>query len=137
MRVRSFTVPFTRVVGDEATEVEYGPDDAMVVRPVFGLPAGEAQQWARRIAEARVAATEAQDDGDQKAVDRAGALVDRLILDLLAAQVDGWRLDGPTGPIPKPSTVAELDALPLALRNGLFGFFVQFRGDTPNPTTSG
>lgn len=137
MRVRSFRVQFSRVVPDDATEVEYGPDDHMVVRPLFGLPSGVAQQWARRLSEVRVAAVEAEASSDQATVDAAGETVDSLILDLLSSLVDGWRLDGPDGPIPKPATVADLDALPLALRNALFGFFVGYRGDAPDPTPSG
>lgn len=137
MRARSFRVPFSKVVGDDATEVEYGPDDCMVVRPLFGLPSGEAQQWANRIAAVRRAAVDAQASDDQAEVDAAGNEVDRLVLDLLGALVTDWRLAGPDGPLLRPTSPADLDALPFALRNGLFGFFTTYRGDGPNPTTSG
>ena len=134
MRVRAFTVPFAKVVGEDATEIEYGPDDYLVVRPLFGLPSGKARQWADRIerlrAEVRSASTE-------KAKDAAGAAADALVIDFLREQVDAWRLEGVDGQIPKPSTPEDLNALPFALRAGLFAFIENYRGDGPNPTTSG
>jgi hypothetical protein len=137
VKARSFKVPFSKVVGDDATEVEYGPDDCMVVRPLFGLPSGRAQEWARRIAGVRRDAREAAASDDEAAKEAAGDAVDQLVLDLVAEQVDDWRLVGPDGPLLKPATPADLGALPFALRGALFGFFENYRGDGPNPTTGG
>lgn len=138
MRVRSFKVPFSKVVGEEAYEVEYGPDDAMVVRPLFGLPAGKAQEWAKRIDQLHRQSVDAQASGEQSDIDAAGEAVAQIVLDLLRELVTDWRLEGPDGPILKPAKGEDLDALPLTLRNALFGFFQTYRGDgPPNPTTSG
>ena len=134
MRVRAFTVPFAKVAGEDATEVEYGPDDYLVVRPLFGLPSGKARQWADRIEKLRGEVRGAQTDDAKEA---AGAAADALVLDFLKEQVDAWRLEGPDGQIPKPTLPDDLNSLPFALRAGLFQFIENYRGDAPNPTTSG
>lgn len=138
MRIRSFRVPFSRVVPDDATEVEYGPDDAMTVRPIFGLPAGEAQAWAARIDTVRRGAIEAQASGEDKAIEAAGDVLDQLVIDLIEKLVVDWRLENADGSlIGKPTAPDDLAALPLALRQHLFPFLQSYRGDAPDPTTSG
>jgi hypothetical protein len=152
MRVRTFTVPFSTVVGDDATELEFGPDDRLVVRPLFGLSASEAQEWAIRIVavEDEGVATLRQEDETaeayrarskseayKKKLAAAEAEADKLILDLIAATVTEWHLAGPSGDIPMPRTPADLDALPAGLRVSLYPFLKEFRGKDANPTTNG
>ena len=137
MRIRSFRVPFSRVVPNDAHEVEYGPGDYMVVRPLFGLPAGEAQEWAERIADVRRRALEASDSDDPKKVEKAGDALDALVVAMIDALVVEWNLEAPDGSrIAKPEKPADLAVLPLALRHGLFPFMQSYRGDAPDPTTS-
>lgn len=122
MQIRTFRVPFSRVVGDEAHELDFGPEDYLVVRPVFGLSRTEVQGWAARVAEV----AEADD----------AAKADQLILDLLGEAVIEWHLGGSDGkPIEKPGTVAALNALPGAVAGSLFAFLSSYRGEAPNPTT--
>lgn len=126
MQLRTFRVPFARVVGEEATELEFGPDDYLVVRPLFGLSKTALSEWAARFNV--VTAAEGSDAAD---------LSDKLVLDLLGACVIEWHLDGPDGPIAKPGTVKALNALPGALAGSLFTFLSGYRGEAPgNPTTS-
>ena len=126
MKVRTFTAPFRTVVGNDAHELDFGPDDYLVVRPIFGLSRSEVETWATRIRE--VGASEAGPVAEEAA--------DHLILDLLRTACIEWHLAGPDGPIPQPGTREALSALPAALAAGLFGFLTTFRGHT-DPTTRG
>ena len=128
MRVRTFTVPFAKIVGEDAHELEFGPDDHLVIRPLFGLSKAEIGAWADRIGEVeKLDATTPE----------ANEAADRLIVDLLADAVTGWRLDGPDGPIEKPTTPTALNALPGAIAGSLYRFLTTYRGEGPNPTTRG
>lgn len=128
MRVRTFTVPFAKIVGEDAHELEFGPDDYLVIRPLFGLSKTEIEAWAERIGEVEKLGT------DPEAI----AAADQLILDLLGAAVLTWHLDGPDGPIEKPGTPEALNALPGALAGSLYRFLTTYRGEaTANPTTRG
>lgn len=130
MRVRTFVVPFAKIVGDDAHELEFGPDDHVVVRPLFGLSKAEIETWRDRIAEVEKL-------GTAKAPS-AEAAADQLILDLLASSVIEWQLDGPDGPIPKPTTPAALNALPGAITGSVYRFLTTYRGEAAtNPTTRG
>lgn len=130
MRVRTFTVPFAKIVGDEAHELDFGPDDYVVVRPLFGLSKAEIEAWADRIG--KVEKQGADEAGD------ATAAADRLIIDLLAEAIREWHLEGPTGPIDKPATPEALNALPGAIAGSLYRFLTSYRGEaTANPTNRG
>ena len=121
MRVRSFRVPFSRVVPDDAHELEFGPDDYLVIRPLFGMPAARLQEYVVRIGELG-------EGTDQ-------ALIDRLVLDMLTEACQEWSLTGEDGQaISKPVTGEELRALPGALAGNLFAFLSTYRGDAVNPT---
>lgn len=128
MQIRTFTVPFAKVVGDEATELDFGPDDYLVVRPIFGLSKTDLESWQKRFAELQTAV--------DKTPTKAQATADQLALDLLNTFVLQWHLDGPDGPIAKPGTIAALNALPGALAGSLLAFLAGFRGEGANPTTS-
>ena len=121
MRTKTFRVPFSKVVGDEATELEFGPDDYLVVRPVFSMSAETLRAWIERI----------NNIGSDATVEVA----DELVLDLLDVTIEEWNLDGPEGPITQPRTREALLALPGAIAGSLFGFLSSYRGDGPNPTT--
>ena len=121
MRAKTFTVPFAEIVGDEAAELEFGPDDYLVVRPIFGMSAENLRGWIKRITSV-----------DPDAPDDVG---DQIVLDLLEATCQEWHLDGPDGPIPQPKTPKALLALPGALHGSLFRFLTSYRGGWPNPTT--
>ena len=120
MRAKTFTVPFAKVVGDEATELEFGPDDYLVVRPIFSMPAADLRGWIERI-----------NDLDPESDASVG---DQLVLDLMAETVLEWPLAGPDGEIPQPRTAAALLALPGAVAGSLFGFLSSYRGEGTNPT---
>ena len=122
MRAKTFTVPFARVVGDDATELEFGPDDYLVVRPIFAMSAEVLRGWVKRI-------TDIESDAPE-------AVADQLILDLLDATCQEWHLTGPDGAILQPKTRAALLALPGAITGSLFGFLASYRGDGANPTMS-
>ena len=131
MRVRTFPVPFATIVGDEAHELDFGPDDHVVVRPLFGLSKTEIEEWAARIGEVeRLGIAD-----DVAAKTEAAAAADQLIVDLLATAVISWQLEGPAGLIEKPTTPAALNALPGAIAGALYRFLTTYRGVvTGNPT---
>ena len=135
MRIRTFTVPFAKVAPD-ATEIEFGPDDYLVVRPLFGLPREQQAAIWKRISEVETLAEAAKDappdDGDRLATEEKGEL---LILDMLRTACTEWHLEGPDGPIPIPGTPEALNALPGGLAAGLYPFLTRYRGEDPNPTT--
>lgn len=119
MRIRSFRVPFSKVVPEDAHEIEFGPDDYMVVRPLFALPANEIAELAERMTAA---------DSDEKA--------EPLIAEILATAVLDWHLADENGvAIPKPKTGEDLRQLPGALAGALYPFLTSYRGDAENPTT--
>lgn len=133
MRVRTFTVPFAKIVGDEAHELDFGPDDFVVVRPLFGLSKAAIEGWAARISEVERLGT---DETADKA--EASAAADRLIIDLLDDAIIRWSLEGPEGPIDKPGTPDALNALPGAVAGALYRFLTTYRGEaTTNPTNRG
>ena len=147
MRVRTFTVPFAKIVGEDAHELDFGPEDRVVVRPLFGLSKAAIEAWAARIAEVekagtRAAALKASEDSEVddetslvKAVKDAEEMADRLIIDLLSEGVIEWHLEGPDGPIGKPGTPEALNALPAAIARSIFNFLTSYRGEAPgNPT---
>jgi hypothetical protein len=127
MRVNTFTVPFAKIVGEDAHELDFGPEDRVVVRPLFGLSKADIEAWVARIAEVEKAGTD-------KAIG-AEEMADRLIIDLLSAAVIEWHLEGPEGPIGKPGTPEALNALPGAIAGSLYRFLTTYRGEAPgNPT---
>lgn len=121
MRAKTFTVPFSKIVGEEATELEFGPDDYLVVRPIFTMSASSVRGWVARVNEI-----------EPDAPDEVG---DQIILDLLDATCEKWSLMGEDGPIPQPKTQEALLALPGTITRALFGFLTTYRGEGPNPTT--
>jgi len=129
MRVRTFTVPFAKIVGEDAHELEFGPDDRVVVRPLFGLSKTEIEAWQTRIAEV--------DQLVKDEVPGATEVADRLIIDFIAASVTEWHLDGPDGPIEMPGTPEALNALPGAIAGSIFRFLSNYRGEGGNPTKRG
>ena len=130
MRVRTFVVPFATIVGEDAHELDFGPDDHVIVRPLFGLSKTEIEAWGARI-------TEVQRLGEEKA-DGAEAAADQLILDLIADGITEWVLDGPDGAIAKPTTPDALNALPGAIAGSLYRFLTTYRGEAAtNPTKRG
>src|SRR3990167_9085289 len=124
MRVRTFTVPFATIVGDEAHELYFGPDDHVVVRPLFGLSKTEIEEWAARIGEVERLGIAAADDVAAK-TEAAGA-GGQLIVDLLATAILSWQLEGPNGPIEKPTTPTALNALPGAIAGALYRFLTTY-----------
>ena len=127
MRVRTFTVPFAEIVGEDAHELDFGPEDRVVVRPLFGLSKAAIEAWAARIAEVEKAGTDKTEGAEEMA--------DRLIIDLLSEGVIEWHLEGPEGPIGKPGTPEALNALPGAIAGSLYRFLTSYRGEAPgNPT---
>jgi hypothetical protein len=128
MQVRSFRVPFGQVC-PEATELDFGPDDYLVVRPLFGLSKTALEGWTTRFGEVTTALAT-----DEK---KAAKLGDRLLLDLMGTAIVEWHLAGPDGPIPQPGTIEAVNALPGAIAGSLLGFLSSYRGEAPgNPTTS-
>jgi hypothetical protein len=128
MRVRTFVVPFDKIVGEDAHELDFGPDDHVVVRPLFGLSKAEIEAWATRIAD-----VEELGKGEDKPAAEAAA--DQLVLDLLNAAILEWNLDGPDGAIPKPTTPEGLNDLPGAIAGSLYRFLTTYRGEAAgNPT---
>ena len=124
MRARTFRVPFSRVAPD-ATELEWGPDDYLVIRPLLAKSPGELAGIRTRLSEtAGVKAKEAERQA--------------LLLDVLADVVVEWSLRGPEGEtITMPTTWAEVDALPTGLGGALFDFIWTYRGEGPDPTPAG
>ena len=120
MRIRSFTVPFSRVLPEDAHELEFGPDDYMVVRPIFGLSAEALTELLERMNKA-----ETEADGDA------------LYADVVAQTVLEWKLDWDGKAIPLPATRKDAKALPGALAGALYEFLTSYRGDGENPTTRG
>ena len=130
MRVRTFVVPFAKIVPDDAHELEFGPDDHVVIRPFFGLSKTEIDAWNARM--------NAVDDASTADPIKAPEMAHQLVLDMLNAAIIEWRLDGPNGPIPMPTTPEALDALPGTIAGSLFRFLSTYRGEaTANPTTRG
>lgn len=122
MLIKTFRVPFAEIVGPEAMELEFGPDDYAVVRPLFSRSVAEVRDLQERMA--------AVDE------DTPPEEADRLVLDMLGMAFMEWHLVGPDGtPIPQPATTDDLDALPAALKGSIFPFLSNYRGRTPNPTT--
>jgi len=127
MRVRTFTVPFAKIVGEDAHELDFGPEDRVVVRPLFGLSKAAIEAWAARIDGVEKAGTDKAEGAEEMA--------DRLIIDLLSEGVIEWHLEGPEGPIGKPGTPEALNALPGAIAGSLYRFLTSYRGEAPgNPT---
>lgn len=123
MQIRKFTVPFAEILPKDASELEFGPGDYLVVRPIFSRPAADIRGLASRLSEL-----------DDKVAD---ADADALSLELLETCVLEWHLEGEEGPIPMPRTAAALNALPATLRGALLPFLTTYRGKGPNPTTAG
>lgn len=133
MRVRTFKVPFAKVVPAEATELEFGPDDYIVVRPVFGLSASRLQHYLDLIAKATADLDPERDEKAQLA--EREAMSDQLVLDLLEEGVREWHLSDEDGKaIARPTTAEEIRALPGALAGNLYNFLSTYRGDAENPT---
>lgn len=135
MRVKTFTVSFAKLAA-EATELEFGPDDYLVVRPLFGLPREEQTVFGERIRRVNTLAEEAQslprDDPARMAAEEQG---ESLLLDMIRSACVEWHLSGDDGPIERPGTSAALDVLPGGLVAALYPFLVLYRGEDPNPTT--
>ena len=120
MRIRTFRVPFARLVGEDATELEFGPEDYLVVRPIFGLPAEQVAGLSNRMTSLT--------EGDE-------AAADVLLLDLMGSAIVEWHLTGPEGEdIPRPQTGDEVRKLPAGLAGAFFSFIATYRGDVENPT---
>lgn len=123
MQLKTFTVPFSEIVPADALELAFDESDFVVIRPIYGQPVADIRGLQERLT--KLTAESTDDEADQ------------LILDLLKTAIVGWNLAGPTGPIPMPTSSAELNALPSALRGALFPFLTSYRGKGPNPTTAG
>ena len=124
MNLRTFRVPFSRIVGEDANELEFGPDDYLMVRPIFGLPASQVAELSNRMTAL----------GTDEEADEAKA--DALLLDLMDSAIVEWHLVGPDGEaIPRPKTGDEVRELPAGLAGAFFAFIATYRGDTANPTT--
>jgi hypothetical protein len=124
MRARTFRVPFARVA-PEATELEWGPDDYIVVRPLLTRSAADAFAIQTSLAEVeKLTGTKGEDARRAFIVH----IIDELIVE--------WSLtDGEGRSIPKPTTAEAFLALPSGLAGSLFGFLMGYRGDeTANPT---
>lgn len=134
MRVRTFTVPFSRIVGEEARELEFGAEDFTVVRPLFGLSFSETRGWQDRIREVEDLAERLSEFSEDEKRE-AEAKADALVLDMMRAGFAEWHLSGPNGPIPMPGTPEALDALPAGLRTRIYPFLSTYRGEDPNPST--
>ncbi len=120
MQIKTFTVPFSEIVPAEAFELEFSENDQIVVRPIFGQPVSEIRDLQERLAKMTEITSEAE--------------AYEMVLEIMARSIIRWHLDGPDGPIDKPTTPEELNALPGALRGALFPFLISFRGRGPNPT---
>lgn len=132
MKARTFTVPFAKVVGDEATELEFGPDDYLVVRPIFSMSAIDIRSLTERIDafESKVVERKTSKKGTADLNTEAG----ELVLALFDIAVKEWHLTGESGPIERPRTVKALDDLPGAIRGSLYSFLCNYRGDAAHPT---
>lgn len=119
MEIRTYTIPFAEIVGPDATEVVFGPDDYLQLRSLWAYPANEVSDIIRR----QQALTVESPDEDAEAI----------LKELLTRCVVGWNLNGPDGPIPKPTNTAEVDRLPTALALRLVPYLATFRG-RPDPT---
>jgi len=139
MRAKTFTVPFAKIVGEDATELEFGPDDYLVVRPIFGMSALDIRATQNRIEAFEAKPTEAQKIADPKkraqAMDKLNIEAGELILSLMDLAIIDWKLADDKGSIDRPRTVEALDNLPGAIRGGLYGFLCNYRGEDGNPTT--
>lgn len=121
MRARTFRVPFSRVAPD-AVELEWGPDDYVVVRPLATKSPGELAAIHARLGET----------ADKPEEERQA-----FLLDVLREVVIEWHLSTDDGLVPMPVTWADIDALPSGLGAALFDFMWTYRGDGPDPTTAG
>ena len=122
MRVRTFRVGFEQVAPD-ATELEFGPDDYLVVRPLFALSGAAYLEFSERL----------------KAIEDKPPEEHRVFVAWVLEQtVQEWHLTDYDGQaILQPKTPDELMALPAGLNpNTLFAFLLGFRGDGANPTTA-
>jgi hypothetical protein len=121
MRVRTFRVPFGRIA-PEAHELEWGPEDYVVIRPLLSKSPGELAAMHGRLDEASKGA-----EGQRE----------KLLLEVLRDAVIEWSLTGEDGkPIPMPTKWAEVDSLPSGLAGALFEFLFTYRGEGPDPTTA-
>jgi hypothetical protein len=121
MRTRTFRVPFSRVA-PEAHELEWGPEDFIVIRPLLAKSPGELAAMHGKLDEASKGT-----EGTREAI----------LLEILRDAVVQWSLTGEDGEaIPMPKTWAEVDTLPSGLASALFEFLFTFRGDGPDPTTA-
>lgn len=117
MRARTFRVPFGRVAPD-AIELEWGPDDYVIIRPLLTKSPADLAVIFARLA----------DEEDAKVV--AIEILDECIVE--------WSLMGEDGrAIPKPATWDDIDALPSGLGGALVNFLYRYRGEAPDPTTAG
>lgn len=136
MRIRDVTISFADAIGDVVTELDFGPDDTLTVRPLFVLPREEANALLERKAaleeQAEAAAKTPRGSKERAKAEQAG---DQFIVDLIGLAITGWRLDGPDGPIQKPATTEQLNALPAGLAAALYPFLLTFRGRDPNRTS--
>ena len=134
MKVRSFTVPFAKIAPD-ATELEFGAGDYLVIRPLFALPFTEQQALVDRIQEMQRLAGEVAELPRADPVRKsAEAKTDSVVLDVIRTACEEWHLEGPDGPIAMPQTPEALDALPTGLAIALYPFLANYRGEA-NPTT--
>lgn len=123
MRARTFRVPFSRVAPD-LQYLEWGPEDYIVVRPLFTKSPGE-------LAVIQARAVAAAEEGEGSSAQQS------LALEVLRELVLEWHLATDDGPVPMPTTWADVDALPSGLGAALFEFMWTYRGDGPDPTTAG
>lgn len=122
MRIRTFRVPFSRVA-PEAHELEWGPEDYVVIRPLLSKSPGDLAIMHGRL--------DAAAKGKEKSREE-------VLLDILGECIVEWSLTDASGAsIPMPRTWAEVDALPSGLASALFDFIFSYRGDGPDPTTAG
>ena len=118
MRARTFRVPFSRVAPD-AVELEWGPDDYVVIRPLLTRSAADAFALQARF-----------DKVASMTGEKGEAARRALIIEVIDELVVEWSLtDGEGRTIPKPATAEAFLALPSGLAGSLFGFLMSFRGD--------
>ena len=126
MRARTFRVPFSEVA-PEATELEWGESDYIVVRPLLTRSASDAFAIQARLTEVETLTGKKGEDARRAFI---VSIIDELIVE--------WSLtDGEGRSVPKPTTAEAFLALPSGLAAALFGFLMGYRGDgTAHPTTA-
>ena len=141
MQPRTATVPFADILGESANEIDFGPDDFAVVRPLYSHPGVKIRDLLDRInALGRAPAIPPDSSPEERQrLEDAHAVAqeeegDRILLDMLDLCIVTWSLYEDGVAVPMPRTPDALNRLPSALRGALYVFLMSFRGKGPNPT---